>query len=57
MDLNELRFIADMLLGCKNRMFLTDSEEELIRLYAFLSMYASQLYTGHLARVRKEERD
>lgn len=55
MDFQELHNIADMLLGCKNRMFLTHDEIELAQMYISLSLYADQLYQGHLKRVRMEK--
>lgn len=35
---------ADMLEGCINRMCVVDSQNELINLYAYLNLYATDLY-------------
>lgn len=44
---------ADMLTGCKNRMCITDEEEELDRLYCGLGLYAANLYRMNLKRIRE----
>lgn len=46
---------ADMLEGCKNRMCITDDENELSRLYISLNLYAANLYQMNLNRIRNNQ--
>ena len=46
---------ANMLEGCKNRMCVTYDEDELSRLYVSLNLYAANLYTMNLRRIRDKE--
>lgn len=40
----EIRNKTDMMEGCKNRMRITDDRDELLNLYASLTLYAAELY-------------
>lgn len=42
--IKEIRNKTDMLVGCKNRMCITDDREELAKLYMSLTLYAADLY-------------
>ncbi|WP_343250597.1 hypothetical protein [Diplocloster hominis] len=42
--IKEIRSNTNMLEGCKNRMCITDEREELLNLYASLTLYAAELY-------------
>lgn len=42
--IKEIRNKTDMMEGCKNRMCITDDRDELLNLYASLTLYASDLY-------------
>lgn len=42
--IKEIRNKTDMMIGCKNRMCTTDDREELLGLYASLTLYAAELY-------------
>lgn len=42
--LKEIRIKTDMMEGCINRMCITDDRDELLSLYASLTLYASKLY-------------
>ncbi len=44
--------VADMLNGCKNRMCITDDEDELSQLYVSLNLYESNLFQMNLRRIR-----
>lgn len=43
---------ADMIDGCKNRMCVTDDEEELSLLYVSLNLRAANLFNMNLRRIR-----
>lgn len=45
----------DMLVGCKNRMCITDDEMELAEMYTGLILYAANLYRMNLKRIRNTE--
>lgn len=42
--IKEIQNKTDMMEGCKNRMCITDDREELLGLYAALTLYAAELY-------------
>lgn len=42
--IKEIRNKTDMMVGCKNRMCITDDRDELLSLYASLTLYAAELY-------------
>lgn len=48
---NEVLNKADELDGCKNRMCITDDRDELFKLYAFLTLYAADLYRLNCQRL------
>lgn len=50
--LNKIQNQADMLLGCRNRMCVTDDEEELARLYSSITKYSANLFLLNLERIR-----
>lgn len=43
--------IADMIEGCKNRMCICDTKEELDSLFIAIMQYANQLYTTNKRRL------
>lgn len=42
--IKEIRNKIDMMEGCKNRMCITDDRDELLSLYAFLTLDIAELY-------------
>ncbi|MBC5712494.1 hypothetical protein H8S75_31830 [Hungatella sp. L12] len=52
---NQILNEADMLEGCRNRMCITDDEQELERLYCGLGLRAANLYHMNLRRIREME--
>lgn len=42
--IKEIHNKTDMMVGCKNRMCITDDRDELLSLYASLTLYAAELY-------------
>lgn len=48
---NEVLNKADALEGCKYRMCITDDRDELLDLYAYLSLYAAELYRLNCQRL------
>lgn len=46
---------SDMLIGCRNRMCVTDDENELAQLYISLNLYAANLYRMNLKRLHNEQ--
>lgn len=42
--IKEIQNKTDMMVGCRNRMCITDDRDELLSLYASLSLYAAELY-------------
>lgn len=52
---NQIYNEADMLEGCKNRMCITDDENELSRLYVSLNLYAANLFQMNLKRIRYDQ--
>lgn len=42
--LKKIHNMSDMLIGCRNRMCVTDDYDELFRMFAFLILYANDLY-------------
>lgn len=42
--IKEIRNKIDMMEGCKNRMCITDDRDELLSLYAFLTLDTAELY-------------
>lgn len=42
--IKEIKNKADMMTGCENRMCVTDDREELFKMYAYLTLYATDLY-------------
>lgn len=52
---NRIMNEADMLEGCKNRMCITDDEDELSQLYICLNLYAANLYRMNLERIRNKQ--
>ncbi len=48
----QIQNTTDMLEGCKNRMCVTDDENELSRLYTSLNLYAADLFRENLKRIR-----
>lgn len=51
MDLREAHNEYEMLLGNMNRMFLTDDEAELVKMYEFAKKRIEKIYKYHYARV------
>lgn len=49
--IKEIQNKTDMLVGCKNRMCITDDRDELLRLYANLTLYATELYRLNYERL------
>lgn len=49
--IKEIRNKGDMMVGCMNRMSLTDDREELFNMYAYLTLYAVDLYRLHCRRL------
>lgn len=52
---NEANNEYDMLKGCINRMFITDSFEELNTLCSSAIIYLSDIYKHNYSRLQKEE--
>ena len=52
---NHIMNEADMLNGCKNRMCITDDEDELSRLYVSLNLRAANLFQMNLKRIRNRQ--
>lgn len=49
--IKEIRNKTDMMVGCKNRMCITDDKDELLSLYASLTLYAAELYCLNCERL------
>lgn len=49
--INKIQNESDMLIGCRNRMCVTDDKNELVRVYAGLISRASNLYNMNLIRI------
>lgn len=49
--IKEIRNKTDMMVGCKNRMCITDDRDELLSLYASLTLYAAELYRLNCERL------
>lgn len=49
--IKEIRIKIDMMEGCKNRMCTTDDRDELLSLYASLTLYAAELYRLNCKRL------
>lgn len=48
----QIQNTTSMLEGCKNRMCITDDENELSQLYNSLNLYAADLFRENLKRIR-----
>lgn len=49
--MHDARITTDMLEGCKNRMCVCETEEELDRLFISIIQYAEKLYTQNKRRL------
>lgn len=48
---------SDMIEGCVNRMCTVDSFDELLKMYAFLNLHASNLYSLNRERLYNQKAD
>lgn len=54
-ELNKQIYVkSELLVCCRNRMCVTDNEEELVRMYVSLNSYANELYRLNYRRLHNE---